>query len=159
MNDCERLLAIEQIKALKARYFNALDAKDWDAFGDVFAEDAYMDLARDVAVVVGPAPARAASAARPPGISGREQIVARVSSSVNDVPTVHQGHMPIIEVTGDDTATGVWQLADLLDFPGVTLHGRGLYHETYRCEDGVWRIASLALRYLRHEWVSTEAGS
>ncbi|WP_166875220.1 nuclear transport factor 2 family protein [Salinibacterium sp. ZJ450] len=30
---------IEAIKQLKARYFRALDTKDWDAFRGVFVED------------------------------------------------------------------------------------------------------------------------
>ncbi len=32
MNDVERLLAIEDIRQLKARYYRCMDTKDWRAF-------------------------------------------------------------------------------------------------------------------------------
>ena len=32
----ESLLAIEQIRQLKARYFRLLDTKQWDEWGEVF---------------------------------------------------------------------------------------------------------------------------
>lgn len=47
MDPLEELLAIEEIRKLKARYFRALDAKDWDAFAGVFAPDAVQDLRGD----------------------------------------------------------------------------------------------------------------
>lgn len=40
MNTIDQLVAIEEIKALKARYFRCVDTKDWDGFGAVFATDA-----------------------------------------------------------------------------------------------------------------------
>ena len=41
MTDIERLLAIEEIKRLKSKYFYCLDHKDWAAWKtDVFAADA-----------------------------------------------------------------------------------------------------------------------
>ena len=39
-----RLLDIEEIKRLKARYFRTLDHKDWDGFGRVFARDAVLEV-------------------------------------------------------------------------------------------------------------------
>jgi hypothetical protein len=154
MTDVQTLLATEQIKVLKARYFNALDLKDWDALEDLFTEDASMDFSAPPALVVGPAPKLDDIESRPWVVHGRPQIVEVVSANLTEVHSVHQGHMPVIEITGENTATGIWQLADLLDFGAVTLHGRGHYHETYRREDGTWRIATLELRYLRHEWVA-----
>ena len=59
-----------------------------------------------------------------------------------------------------DTAKGSWYLLDISASGGETANPiilLGLYHETYRRDDGVWRIASLALRYLRHE-CATGAG-
>ena len=35
----QELLDIEAIKQLKARYFRLLDAKDWEAFVEIFTED------------------------------------------------------------------------------------------------------------------------
>lgn len=43
MSDLERLVAIEEIKNLKARYFRAMDTGDWDVLQTVFATDAVFD--------------------------------------------------------------------------------------------------------------------
>ena len=34
---------VEAIKQLKARYFRAMDTKDWDAMRDVFTDDVVVD--------------------------------------------------------------------------------------------------------------------
>ena len=44
MDAAEQLLAIEEIKQLKARYFRCMDTKDWDGFGQVFAPNAVLDV-------------------------------------------------------------------------------------------------------------------
>lgn len=45
MNDIERLLAIEEIKRLKARYFYAFDHKDWTMWREqVFAPDGRLEV-------------------------------------------------------------------------------------------------------------------
>ena len=42
MTDVEHLLAFEEIKQVKARYFRCMDTKDWEGFARVFAADAVM---------------------------------------------------------------------------------------------------------------------
>jgi hypothetical protein len=132
------LADIEAIKQLKARYFRLMDQKRWAEWGDVFAEDAEID-------VTGDAPdARA---------SGREQIVAFVSGAVGAAITVHHGHMPEIEIVSPGRARGVWAMEDHLEFPGdppaFTVNGRGHYHEEYeKGADGKWRIKRLKLTRL-----------
>jgi len=134
----QRLVDIEEIKRLKARYFRALDTKDWDMFGQVFAIDAHMEV--------------------PEGglsVDGREAVVQSVSSALDGVTTVHHGHMPEIEITGPDTARGIWAMFDYVDFPAVegrdrfAFQGYGHYTEDYIREDGTWRIARLELSRLR----------
>jgi hypothetical protein len=49
VNDIEKLLAIEEIKNLKARYFRCVDTKDWPGFQAVFAPNARFDITDDVA--------------------------------------------------------------------------------------------------------------
>jgi uncharacterized protein (TIGR02246 family) len=133
----QRLIDIEDIKRLKARYFRALDHKDWDEFGKVFASDAHLEV--------------------PEGnVSehGRAAVVASVSGVLAGVRTVHHGHMPEIEVTGADTARGIWAMFDYVEFPAadghrVGLQGYGHYTEEYVREDGEWRIKRLHLSRLR----------
>ncbi|MBI0293347.1 nuclear transport factor 2 family protein [Streptomyces sp. PRKS01-29] len=49
------------------------------------------------------------------------QVAAGVRNTIPDLtgaaPSVHHGHMPEIEITGPDTASGIWAMEDLLTFP------------------------------------------
>jgi hypothetical protein len=69
--------------------------------------------------------------------------------------TVHHGHMPEIELTGADTARGIWAMYDYVEWPPKTsgervgLQGYGHYREEYVREDGRWRIQKLRLERLR----------
>jgi len=139
----ERLAAIEDIKALKARYFRAMDTKDWDAFAGVFTAYAAIDMSEELSAGPG----------RDPVVRGREQVVAFVRGAIDAVTTVHHGHMPEITVTSATTATGIWAMEDMLRWPeGATirtLHGFGHYHERYERVDGHWLIAQTRLTRLR----------
>jgi hypothetical protein len=133
--------AIEAIRQLKARYFRLLDTKQWAAWGEVFTGDATMRVDRGVATGGG--------SVEQIGTEGRAAIVAMVEGSVGPHTTVHHGHMPEIELVSPTEARGIWAMADFVDYPGRRLEGHGHYHETYRFEDGAWRIASLHLTRLR----------
>jgi SnoaL-like domain len=95
MTDVERLMAIHEINHLKARYFRCVDTKDWDGLEAVFTADAVADYT-------------------PPGgkqggwiVTGAANIVAFVKRVIAPAITVHHGHMPEIEVTSPETATGL----------------------------------------------------
>jgi hypothetical protein len=133
----QQLLAIEQIKQLKARYFRLMDTKRWDDWGLVFATDYVMEVPE--AEVVN---------------HGREEIVTNVSTALIGARTAHHGHMPEIEITGDGTARGIWAMFDYVEWPEqdgtrVGLQGYGHYREEYAREDGEWRIARTRLERLR----------
>ena len=126
---------VEEIKKLKARYFRSLDAKDWEVYASVFAEDCVVDL-------------RTAGGEL---YEGRPAFVA-YASSLTLVQSVHHGHMPEIELTGPATATGVWALEDYNIWEdGSQNHGWGHYLETYVKRDGRWAIKTMKLSYLRIE--------
>ena len=144
MDDVTRLLAIESIRAVKARYFYGLDHKDWDMWRrEVWAPDAELHVPEHRA-----APYR-----------GVEDIIAWVSQSVGDQVSVHHGHMPDIVIESETSARATWAMEDRLyrtkEYPledGSTyLHGFGHYRERYvRLECG-WRLASSQLTRLRVE--------
>jgi hypothetical protein len=46
VSDIQRLIDIEAIKQLKARYFRFMDTKDWMGFGSVFTLDARLMVRR-----------------------------------------------------------------------------------------------------------------
>lgn len=133
---------IEAIKQLKARYFRFMDEKRWDEWGQVFTQDATLDTSEDAKDAI---------------VSGRDEIQAFVSTSVADLITVHQGHMPEIELTSERTAKGIWAMEDYLELASdgsFQIHGRGHYREEYeKGDDGAWRIKSLKLTrlWVRHQ--------
>jgi hypothetical protein len=143
---CERLVAIDSIGRLKARYFRTLDTKDWGGFRDVFAEDATIG---PIDSGLPPSDARITSTLDP------DEFVSRVRRTLAHVTSVHHGHMPEITVESPVTAQGVWAMEDLLSFPEdspvTRLHGFGHYHESYRRTESGWRIASMRLTRLRVE--------
>lgn len=133
-----RLLAIEEIKQLKARYFRGMDQRRWDdVLAPVFARDAHLDADGFTA-------------------DGRDGIVAFLRRVLSEARTVHHGHMPEITVTSSTTAHGIWAMFDYVELasPGADgsrqgLYGYGHYEEDYVVEDGAWRIANLRLTRLR----------
>jgi uncharacterized protein (TIGR02246 family) len=135
MRRLETLENIESIKQVKARYFRFVDEKKHDELAALFTPDAKV-------VVDGTTwdPATA--------------MVNATRDFVGAAPTVHHGHMPEIQITSPDTASGIWAMEDLLPFPAGKdapegHHGYGQYRETYRKVDGHWLIDSLVLTRFR----------
>ena len=139
----EQLVAIEEIKKLKARFFRFVDTKQWDAFARLFTDDAelfypeYFDEPRSIAESVA---------------TNKNVLATGVS--------IHKGYMPEIEITGPLTATGVWGMTDHLWMePGnftnsSELFGSGHYFETYEKHGDTWLIKTLKLARLRTLTVS-----
>lgn len=126
---------LEELRKLKARYFRALDSKDWDLLEEVFAEDLVVDV----------------TAAGGERFEGRSVYMPYVSS-LKLIQSVHHGHMPELELLSENMATGVWAMEDFnLWEDGSQTHGYGHYFETYEKKGGRWRIRTLKLRYLRLE--------
>ena len=126
------LVAIEEIKRLKHRYFRTLDLKLWEEFGDCLTEDVaarYGTQAMD----------------KPVHYDTRADVVAFMSENLGDgVITVHVANHPEIDVDGD-LARASWGFEDTVLVPGfhLQIRGAGYYLDTYRKEpDGAWRIAS-----------------
>lgn len=126
------LVAIEEIKRLKHRYFRSLDLKQWDTFGDCLAQDI---VARYGTKAMG----------EPLHFDSRDEVVDYMSTNMgNGLITMHIANHPEIDVDGD-TATGSWAFEDTVivtDFK-LIIRGAGYYNDTYRRDaDGAWRIAS-----------------
>lgn len=123
----EDLVQLELIKRLKYKYARCLDLKLFDEVGECFVEDA-------TASYGGGAYA----------FEGRDAIVdfLRRSMGSTSMLTSHKMHHPEIELTGPDTATGLWALDDrvvLTEF-NMTVRGAAYYTDAYVRIDGEWRI-------------------
>lgn len=134
---------IEAIRQLKARYFRTMDTKDWAGMRQVFTDDVVIDT----------------SEAGGDRVEGADAFMAFLQDALGGATTVHQGHMPEIELTSDTTATGIWALNDIVIWPGgMRLDGYGHYHETYEKAGGEWRIKASKLTRLHVDFVVPEGG-
>jgi hypothetical protein len=138
------LAEIEEIKQLKARYFRLMDTKHWSEWRELLTDDCVMRYGEDLT------------------IEGGDAILEFVRGALDDAVSVHQGHMPEIELTGPATARGVWALSDVVEWTGDmrrnSLTGAGHYEDEYAKEDGRWRIRSFGITRLRVDPMFPEEG-
>lgn len=140
------LQMIEEIRALKYRYLRAVDLKLWEELAETLCVDVVADYGSP-------------SGGAPLSFEGRDGLVAHLSTALaGRIATQHTVTQPEIVVSGDE-ATGTWSMQDTViaaEF-GVLIRGGAFYHDTYRREDGVWRIASTAYQRL-YETMETFQG-
>jgi hypothetical protein len=146
MDAVARLEAIEAIRALKARYFRLMDTRIWNELAGVFTADLRV-LAEDGSV----------------WLEGGQAFADSLARSLDGARSVHQGFLPEIEIVDRDHATGTWAMHDMIAWQDRhptqgwrAIDGYGHYHESYRREDGEWRIATLMLNRLRLDVVHAE---
>lgn len=133
---------VEAIKQLKARYFRTMDTKDWAGMRQVFTDDVVMDTTASGGGIV----------------TGADEFLDFLQQTLDNVVTVHHGHMPEIHLTSPTSATGIWALQDVLLWPdGTRLQGYGHYHETYELAGGEWRIKSSTLTRLHMDFSELDA--
>lgn len=148
MIDPTRLADLEEIRRLKARYFLALDSQDWKGFRATFADDARIGpIESGFPADLRPSTPGALDPIAPGDV---DAFVRRVAANSVGRITVHHGHQPDIEFTETNEAAGVWAMEDVLVWPEdkVRFRGTGHYWETYRRENGVWKITSMRLTRL-----------
>jgi hypothetical protein len=150
MDHLSRLVAIEEIKALKSRYFRANDTKDRALLQSCFTADISLD-------------ARAATTDPVTGINAAPQLSEKVYTGIETVldvalsglqglTTVHQACLPEIEILSETSAKGTWALFDVLLFPNgpvKELTGYGHYHDVYERVNGHWKIKAVRITRLR----------
>jgi hypothetical protein len=128
-----RLEALEAIRQLKHRYFNACDLKDVAAIRDCFATG-------EVLIDYGPVGC----------FRDRDSFIElyRELACNERVIDLHHGANPEIELRGADEAVGRWALYyfNLDAETGATRQLGGLYQDRYRCLDGQWRIVATTFR-------------
>ncbi len=138
MDRLERLEAIEAIRSLKACYFRLMDTKQWDELRSVFASDLRV-LTPEGQIYT----------------EGGDTYAAALRHSLEHSVSCHQGLSGEVEIGEDDGASAVWAMQDIISWEDrhprtgwKSIVGRGHYHETYRRENGRWRIATLTLTRL-----------
>jgi hypothetical protein len=130
---------IEAIKQLKYRYWRHLDLKEWDEMAACFAPDATVSYGE------GKYEFRGVDAI----MQFLRQSLGRETGSV----TIHQGHHPEIELTGDTTATATWALYNYMfnerQRRGIRI---GAYYRDRLVKlDGAWKFRHIGYTYIFHE--------
>lgn len=162
-SDIETLIAIEQIRRLKAQYFRFLDGKKWGEFASLFLPDATMDARQSFCAphpvtgesfVYGRADLVKDIDPNSMVMKGAATIAAKGAELFPEVITMHHGHMSEIDIESADSARGIWAMEDRLlylaaDSPIREIQGFGHYHETYRRVAGSWKIATSLLTRIR----------
>lgn len=132
------LVELEQIKRLKYAYARCLDLKCWDEIAGLFTPDAV-----------------AAYSGGGYTFEGRDAIVEFLTRSMGaeTFHSSHKMHHPEIELTGPDTATGVWALDDtVIDTQwNITIRGASFYQDEYVKRDGRWMIRRTSYRRVFEE--------
>jgi len=141
MDPVYELMAMEQIKRLKARRVRCMDEKDWEGYAACHTPDAVSYTFQS----------EKTGAAGP--IVGPKAIAEALKKQLTGRTTCHHIHAPEIELTSETTATGIWPMEDMLwwDEGGERrwIHGYGHYRETYEKLDGQWLIKSRALSRIK----------
>jgi hypothetical protein len=81
-----------------------------------------------------------------------DEFMAVTKAYLSGVKSIHQVHNDEIDIVSETEISAVWSMEDYLIFPNendgrpASMHGYGHYHETWRLEEGQWRLAYLELR-------------
>ncbi|MCW1401548.1 nuclear transport factor 2 family protein [Novosphingobium sp. MW5] len=151
MTEIERLTAIEAIRNVKAAYFRGVDTEDGELVRSILAADCRLDYR---GCCTDPKSGKDHMPAMNVVLEGRDAWVSGAFAEAG-ITSVHQGHQAQIEITGADSASASWAMADRLFMPPgapfALLQGFGFYHETYVREADGWKIATLTIERIRVE--------
>jgi hypothetical protein len=160
MTDIEKLVEIESIKKLKARYYRFMDTGQYDQLENIFSEDAVFDERLALKNMGDASTGEKDFFEKNIYVTGRAAIVNMFRTVGGSMRGVHHGHMPEIEILSATTASGIWAMEDIVSWPSggpvKHLHGYGYYHDTYTKVNGSWKVQSHQLLRL---WVDWEPGS
>jgi SnoaL-like domain len=124
MSELEWLVALEEIRLLKARRDRYADAHDWAAYEALHAPD-------HISHHVGQEPWRSS-----------KEMIENVSRLMNEMITVHHSYDPEIIFDSPTKARGIWAMtAGVVAKDGekeTWTHNYGYYYETYEKRDSRW---------------------
>ncbi len=128
MSKLEWLVALEEIRQLKARRDRYADAHDWEAYEALHVPEQFSH-----------------NEGFEPWTSSKE-MTENVARLMNDMTTVHHSYDPDIVFDSPTKARGIWAMTDAsvtntADGPAWTI-GYGYYYETYEKRDGRWLFSS-----------------
>lgn len=140
MKRLEKLEAIEAIKQCKARYWRAIDSKDFDLLRTVMAERVVFDTSLSTwDPIKGQHPLL-------PAKTEPSRSLAEVMGNARKImgagtQSAHMGHIPEITIESDCTARAYFPFEDRVLFKGfAAFNGYGYYKDHFEKIDGQWLI-------------------
>lgn len=138
MDDLARLLALEDIKLLRAKYCRSIDSHDFARLGTILTEDFLLDLSPTGKVL--------GSEVKP--VHGRAAVLELMEKGFSQLRMLlHIVTIPEIEFQDDAHATGVWRQETFIKENRPDIPGTGIAYATvfdsYRKEGGRWLIGSV----------------
>ncbi len=134
-----RLALAETIRTLKARYCRYVDTHQWQEFAALFATKPTIRFFGEDGILLAE-------------FEAADEFMAVTKAYLSGVKSIHQVHNDEIDIVSETEISAVWSMEDYLIFPNendgrpASMHGYGHYHETWRLEEGQWRLAYLELR-------------
>ncbi|KAA9300508.1 MULTISPECIES: nuclear transport factor 2 family protein [Aerococcus] len=140
MDRLERLEAIEAIKQCKARYWRAIDSKDFDLLATVMAEQVVFDTSLSTwDPIKGQHPLLPAK--EEPSRSLTEVMGNARKIMGEGTQSAHMGHIPEISIESDRTASAYFPFEDRVLFKDfAAFNGYGYYKDKFEKIDGQWLI-------------------
>jgi uncharacterized protein (TIGR02246 family) len=137
----ERLAIEAQIRDLAARFSDAVNRRDFDAFGDLFADGGIWEIGE-------PFPSRAA---------GRQNVATMLRNLRAPWDFFFQmTHTGVIDLAPDrQTATARWEIQEIARTPdgSQSYDNVAMYYDRLvRTHDGSWRFAERRYQYI---WLSS----
>lgn len=145
--EVQRLRDIEEIKALKGKYFRCLDSKDWPGLESTLSPNVSTSYSNGKLVFHGP----------------KEVTDYFAEVMPKTEITLHQGHTPEIWFESDTVAYGRWYLQDNLIWcapdphAGNQCQGAAIYTDKYEKIDGQWLIVETGYIRVYEEFFARDA--
>ena len=124
----QQLSDFEDIRTLKHRYYRCIDTANMAELDELFTDDVKVDYRGGGYRVK---------------LEGKAAMLTFLASAFHsDAVAMHQGHMPELKMTGEDTAEGLWYLEDIFINAAerTKTQGSAIYRDTYRRVNGRWLI-------------------
>ncbi len=150
MDDLQKLLAIEEIRNLKARYIMGVDRPDRDMLRSTFADDVVADYSATIGTgTAGQLPDGVEPDVTMAMFKGGDATADAIAHAYDGmgVRSYHTAGAPVIEITGPTTAKAIWPVisfsrqAPTEANPGTWYY----YQDTYERIDWQWKIKALRL--------------
>jgi len=146
MDHLSRLVAVEEVRRVMARYVYNADHHRWADLAALFTPDAPFTAYE----VDGTVQAR---------MTGRDDINQQLTLRNHpDSVLVHHLFSSEVDIESEDSATGVWAMEDVVTRPPASdgeptgMHGYGHYRVRFTRLEGRWAIAELRITRLRLDW-------